>query len=412
MTLWQTGIRGPRQDTWGWALGILLTVMVASQTGLVLPSIIMAGQTNASTEPLDFDVSFTNPAGLSDTELQSILSQTARYYQPLHLRFHPLGDHPALPWNLNFVDSPLRESTGERGGVAIAGRGWIFVDPLCRVTPRQFDQDTLIAATAAHELAHELGLRHSRSGIMAEKFYRNRRPYAGFSKQERAAILAAIRKQRAAQAGGQQDPIRLRAVLTGDETSAQGPAGNLTITLRVYNYAQVSSDILTQAEVAAAEILGKAGVQIAWTNCDPARRDLGDAAGCNQFLGPTNLGVRILPYFGVLPGATRRTMGFAVGYLASVSVRRVKEEAAEFGVQPYEVLGPAIAHEIGHLLLGQQGHSLTGIMRARWRREDYERAPLVAFRLTAEQAEQMRVEVSRRVQEQGAAEVATATATR
>jgi hypothetical protein len=168
------------------------------------------------------------------------------------------------------------------------------------------------------------------------------------------------------------------------------------INVRVHNYAQVSSDILTQAEVAAAEILGKAGVQITWTNCDPARRDLGDAAGCNQFLGPTNLGVRILPYFGVLPGTTRRTMGFALGYLASVSVRRVKEEAAEFGVQPYEVLGPAIAHEIGHLLLGQQGHSPTGIMRARWRRADYERAPQGAFKFTAEQAEQMRAEASTR----------------
>ena len=48
-------------------------------------------------------------------------------------------------------------------------------------------------------------------------------------------------------------------------------------------------------------------------------------------------------------------MGFALGNLASVSFRRVREEAAEFGVQPYDVLGPAIAHEIGHLLLRQQG---------------------------------------------------------
>jgi hypothetical protein len=168
------------------------------------------------------------------------------------------------------------------------------------------------------------------------------------------------------------------------------------IHVRVHNYAQVASEILTPAEVAAAEILGKAGVEIIWTNCDPARTDLGEAAGCNQALGRTNLGVRIIPYFGVTPGITKRTMGLAVGDLASVSVRRVKEEAVEFGVQPCEVLGPAIAHEIGHLLLGQQGHSPTGIMRARWRREDYERAPQGAFKFTAEQAEQIRVEVSTR----------------
>jgi hypothetical protein len=105
-------------------------------------------------------------------------------------------------------------------------------------------------------------------------------------------------------------------------------------------------------------------------------------------------------------------MGFAAGYLASVSMLRIREEAAEYGVQPNEVLGPAIAHEIGHLLLGQQGHSPTGIMRARWRREDYGTAPLGAFKFNPKQAVQIRAEVGRRVQEQGAAEVATMTATK
>jgi len=174
------------------------------------------------------------------------------------------------------------------------------------------------------------------------------------------------------------------------------------INVRVHNYAQVSTEILTQAEVEAAEILGKAGIEIAWTNCDPTQKDLGDAAECNQFLGPTNLAVRILPYFGALPGTDKKTMGFALGNLASVSVRRVSEEAAEFGIQPYEVLGPAIAHELGHILLGQKGHSPTGIMRARLRREDYERAPRGAFNFTAEQAKQIRAEVSTRNRRQQA----------
>ena len=124
------------------------------------------------------------------------------------------------------------------------------------------------------------------------------------------------------------------------------------INVRVHNYAQLSNEILTQAEVKAAEILGKAGIEITWTNCDPTRKDLGDAAECNQLQGPTNLGVGILPYFGVIPGTDKETMGFALGNLASVSVRRVSEEAAEFGVQPYEVLGPAIAHELGHSCSG------------------------------------------------------------
>ncbi len=168
------------------------------------------------------------------------------------------------------------------------------------------------------------------------------------------------------------------------------------INVRVHNYARVSNEILTQAEVEAGEILGKAGVEITWTNCDPTRVDLGNAAECNQLPGPTNLGARILPSFGAFPGTSNRTLGFSVGNLASVSVRRAREEAEEYGVQPCEVLGPAIAHELGHLLLRQPGHSPTGIMRARWRREDYERAPRGAFNFTAKQAEGIRAEVSTR----------------
>ena len=47
------------------------------------------------------------------------------------------------------------------------------------------------------------------------------------------------------------------------------------------------------------------------------------------------------------------------------------------------MLAPTLAHEIGHLLLTGQGHSSSGIMRAHWRREDYERAPRGAFNFTA-----------------------------
>ena len=96
-------------------------------------------------------------------------------------------------------------------------------------------------------------------------------------------------------------------------------------------------------------------------------------------------------------------MGFAVGDLASVSFSCVKEEAAKFGVSSYAVLGPVIAHEIGHLLLGQQSHSPTGIMRARWGRRDYEAPPLGAFMFTPGQAEQIRTEVKERGRQQAAA---------
>ena len=61
--------------------------------------------------------------------------------------------------------------------------------------------------------------------------------------------------------------------------------------------------------------------------------------------------------------------GFAVHpVLASVyydyAVRRAKSDDAEFEVPI--ILGCVIAHELGHLLLGSNGHSVTGIMQPRW----------------------------------------------
>ena len=64
-------------------------------------------------------------------------------------------------------------------------------------------------------------------------------------------------------------------------------------------------------------------------------------------------------------------MGVALGDLASVSHRRVREDANDFRVMPQVVLGPVLAHELGHLLLGPNSHSEKGIMRLRWQPEDY-----------------------------------------
>ena len=177
------------------------------------------------------------------------------------------------------------------------------------------------------------------------------------------------------------------------------------IAVQVYNYAQVSSGLLAQAELEAAEIYRDAGVEIVWDNCK-----LPEDSQCAEYLDPTHLGVRLLPDIGAALSDSNLTMGLAVGDLASVSFRRVQEEAAAFEVSVHAVLAPTLAHEIGHLLLVAQGHSPSGIMRAHWRREDYERAPRAAFRFTSKQAQSLRAEIRKRVEEQAAAEVAAKTA--
>jgi hypothetical protein len=93
-------------------------------------------------------------------------------------------------------------------------------------------------------------------------------------------------------------------------------------------------------------------------------------------------------------------MGLALGDLASISYRRVQDDAADFGVKIETVLGPTLAHEVGHLLLASEGHSPSGIMREHWQREDYERAPRGAFKFTSKQARTISTEVRERAEKQ------------
>jgi hypothetical protein len=61
------------------------------------------------------------------------------------------------------------------------------------------------------------------------------------------------------------------------------------------------------------------------------------------------------------------------GVLATVYVDRVNWLAARTGVDRDELLGRAIAHELGHLLMGTSTHGTTGLMRPVWSPSDVRR---------------------------------------
>ena len=62
-----------------------------------------------------------------------------------------------------------------------------------------------------------------------------------------------------------------------------------------------------------------------------------------------------------------------------------------------QTLGPAIAHEIGHLLLRSNAHSAAGVMQPCWRGKDLHQASQGLLLFTAEQAEFIRAEVIQRM---------------
>lgn len=172
----------------------------------------------------------------------------------------------------------------------------------------------------------------------------------------------------------------------------------LGIRVRVNDYAQVSPATLSGAEREAARIIGKAGLRTDWLNC-PAKSTLKvEQDPCREPLQPMDIVLRLIPE----PQNNKyedSVFGFAViPILASVyvnyAVERAKRDNAEFEIPM--VLGNVIAHEIGHLLLGLNSHSGSGIMQKRWQRSQVRQAVTGNLLFTEEQGSLMRAEIQKR----------------
>ena len=149
------------------------------------------------------------------------------------------------------------------------------------------------------------------------------------------------------------------------------------ILVLVHNFANVEPGVLKPAEQTAARVLATGGVQVQWLECQEGSRE---PEQCQNGPDPSVLVLHLLP-----AGVTRRAapsgaLGFAVpagpeefGVFAGVFCDRVGRLSAR-GFREPVILGHAMAHELGHLLLGVGMHSHDGIMKAEWHRKELERA--------------------------------------
>jgi hypothetical protein len=154
------------------------------------------------------------------------------------------------------------------------------------------------------------------------------------------------------------------------------------IKVRIYNYANVDRLELHEGESQTAELFAKAGVRIAWTDYSPnshmipAQPEDSEADFFLRILPASmarhwNYKARALGESVVPPGFE----GPLPGGFANVFYDRVKHVSTLWDMFPGEVLGDAMAHELGHLLLGPQ-HSPQGILKALWTFRDLELAKL------------------------------------
>lgn len=116
----------------------------------------------------------------------------------------------------------------------------------------------------------------------------------------------------------------------------------------------------------AGDVFATASVDVAWTVCAP---------GICLAPSAEALKLRIVissdhgePYSGVLGQALIDARAGA-GVLATVFIDRVRHLAGGLGIDYRVLLGRAIAHELGHLLLGTSTHG-AGLMREIWSRDE------------------------------------------
>jgi len=184
------------------------------------------------------------------------------------------------------------------------------------------------------------------------------------------------------------------------EAACASPAAlDLTITVRVYNYTQAPPTILARAEREAGRIFGDAGLKVLWLDCMPGSSTPISQDPCHEAIETADIRLRIL-LAPVRNNLQDSVFGFAIApALATVyyesALGFAKYDQAEF--EAPIVLGCAIAHEIGHLLLGPNRHSVSGIMRARWDRRDIREELQGAMLFTPQQARLMQAEMQRRI---------------
>ena len=135
-----------------------------------------------------------------------------------------------------------------------------------------------------------------------------------------------------------------------------------SLVVRIYDNAGVLARDRARALDGARDILARAQVAVDWRVC-PVR-----GGACASAPAPGELVVRLVRSPRTEPKS--KVLGTALidsttgaGTLATVFIDRV---VAVAGSDPWPMVGRVMAHELGHLLLGTNAHSDTGLMRELW----------------------------------------------
>jgi hypothetical protein len=166
----------------------------------------------------------------------------------------------------------------------------------------------------------------------------------------------------------------------------------IAVNVRIYNHVKVKQESLRRAQSEATRIFGEAGVELRWLP-DPLTANISlepstpDTNRRDPLLNIMLLNESMATQFR-RPG---KQFGFALHAIAYVFCHRVEELARSGNSSLPTILGHIMAHELGHLVLGESSHSSEGIMTGTLRKKHFEQANKGKLLFRAEEAQRMRV---------------------
>ena len=181
--------------------------------------------------------------------------------------------------------------------------------------------------------------------------------------------------------------------------AAQTPADSPlpTVVVRSYKHGLTAGQFATVRDLVGG-ILGQAGIGTSWRECWPdSPAPARVPPDCDRPLQHGEVILRL-----VVAGRShsiddQSALGFALvdsqqgsGSVATVYMDRVVALARDGRSDTTDVLARAIAHEIGHLLIGTNRHSSRGLMRAVWSPAELRRGLAGDWRFSEEEAQMMR----------------------
>jgi hypothetical protein len=197
--------------------------------------------------------------------------------------------------------------------------------------------------------------------------------------------------------------VALVALVMTAGTSHLAAAASLDadVVVRIYNYAGVRQDQLAISQATADRIFQNAGISLRWMKCRVRSSD--NASACVDALDEgREFMLRLIDGSEKISrqlalGTSMVDRGTRGGVLMTVSPRLVRAVAAGSAIEAATILGRAVAHELGHLLLGRVAHSRSGVMRAFWSQDELRGIRPADWWFSSSEAAQMRQGLSSRI---------------